>query len=59
MEMMMRSKKLGQKQPSKFVLSAEQLANREQAFKIYRDMGRRRSLGILERELKIDWPRLR
>jgi hypothetical protein len=50
---------LGQKQPSKFVLSAEQLANREQAFKIYRDMGRRRSLGALARGMKTSWPRLR
>jgi hypothetical protein len=45
----MRSGKLGQKQRSKFVLSDEQLEKREKAFAVYRGMGRRRTLGILER----------
>ena len=41
-----------------YVLSAEQLAKREKVFGIYRDMGRARSLGALERELKRDYPEL-
>jgi hypothetical protein len=40
------------------VLPPEKLEQREQAFRIYRDMGRARSLSLLEKELKQHYPEI-
>src|SRR6516162_441261 len=48
----------GTKPANSYVLPPEKLEQREQAFRIYRDMGRARSLALLAKELKQHYPEI-